>query len=293
VFGPDSGFCETVCTLGGQASRVLAWGSNDSPRVIVLLHGTMDAAGTWDLVAPMLAESGAYVLAPDLRGYGRGIRASAASTYHFPDYVLDLAELVRQLPARPLHLVGHSMGGVVASLFTGAFPERVTKLALLEGVGPPDHVAGTVPSRMRAFVEQTLKTRDERERAPMTFAEALQRMKLQHSQIDEAVLATRVPHLLRRVGDEEDAYQWLYDSRHRARSATPFFAASYCEHARAVTCPVLHVGGGITGLHPEDEAARLAHFRNLTEHTLEGAGHMMHWTQPRALADVLLKFLEA
>ena len=130
----------------GLEHRVLEWtdGTSDDPRsarrhtTVLLLHGYMDAAGTWDLVAPTLARAGFRVLAPDMRGFGDGARAPRGSYYHFPDYVADVAALVAALAAdAPLALVGPSMGGVVATLFAGAFPEKVAAVANLEGLGPP------------------------------------------------------------------------------------------------------------------------------------------------------------
>jgi pimeloyl-ACP methyl ester carboxylesterase len=299
-------------TVLKQPIRVLAWGpeSAAAERTVVLLHGYMDAAGSWDLVAPVLANAGFRIYAPDLRGYGHGVRVEPASTYHFPDYVLDLAELLDHLPQKQVCLVGHSMGGVVASLYSGAFPERVSHLALLEGVGPDDNVPGTVASRMRAFVDQTRKAIHSGQRPALSFEEALRRMRVQHAHIPEAVLRTRVPHLIRAASlasenekdelaeaqghmGESESCEWLYDPRHKARSATPFFASSYREFAASVTCPVLFVSGGSTGYHPADESERLQSFRDLTRASIEDAGHMMHWTKPQALAEMLLRFLRA
>jgi pimeloyl-ACP methyl ester carboxylesterase len=254
---------------------------------VVLLHGYMDAGGTWDLVAPQLEAAGYRVLAPDLRGYGNGPRAGAGDAYHFADYVLDLARYLEAHTGAPLFLVGHSMGGVVATLFAGTYPERVDKLAVLEGLGPPDHVPGTMTARLRAFVEGTLRGEREVQRS-MTLDEALSRMNAQHPHIGEGVLRSRLRHLL--VPAEEGLFRWRYDLRHRAKSASPFVVSNFVEYAAAITCPVLFVSGGSTGYHPDDEAARLAHYKALSTQTLEGAGHMMHWTQPDQLAGTLRRF---
>ena len=59
----------------------------------------------------------------------------------------------------------------------------------------------------------------------------------------------------------------------------PFFAKLFVEFAKLVTCPVLFVSGGSTGFHVPDEDERLAAFVHVDRATLEGAGHMMHWTR--------------
>src|SRR5690242_21631642 len=87
-----------------------------SGLTVLLLHGYMDAGGTWDLVAPALAAAGHDVVAPDLRGFGRSDAVGPGGYYHFPDYVADVEALVRELAPERLAVVGHSMGGTVASL---------------------------------------------------------------------------------------------------------------------------------------------------------------------------------
>src|SRR4051794_8219982 len=144
----------------GLSHHILEWnaaggGSGGiASATALLLHGFMDAGGTFDLLAPSLFGAGLRVLAPDLRGFGRGARAPEGSYYHFTDYIGDVAAIVRAAiaDASPLFLVGHSMGGTIASYYAGAFPDRVTKLALLEGVGPPDNPANVAPVRVRRWI---------------------------------------------------------------------------------------------------------------------------------------------
>src|SRR5690349_21097831 len=88
----------------GLEQRVLEWESAELDhlgaergRTVFLVHGYMDAAGTWDRVAPALAAKGFRVLAPDMRGFGDGARVAKGSYYHFVDYVFDLAEIVDAL----------------------------------------------------------------------------------------------------------------------------------------------------------------------------------------------------
>ncbi len=286
----------------GLVHHVLEWeapvgaGPNDAALAptALLVHGYMDAAGTFDLLAPSLTAAGLRVLAPDMRGFGAGPKAPRGSYYHFPDYVADLAAIVlAALPAEaPLFLVGHSMGGTIASLFAGAFPERVTKLAILEGSGPPDNPWNVAPARMRRWIDQVNELRargaGDAPRAVGTLDEARRRLVANHSRVDRAILETRLPHLLHEV--EPGRFAWSFDPLHKTVAPMPFFAEAYKEFAAAVTCPVLAVSGGPEGFHTPDEDARLAAFRNLSKVEMPGAGHMMHWTQPDALGAILTAF---
>lgn len=278
----------------GLEQHALVWDMGRSDATCVLIHGYMDAAGTWDLVAPELARAGLRVVAPDMRGFGDGPRAPAGGYYHFADYVADLDALLGELSppnARPpLFLVGHSMGGTITTLYTGANPERPAKIALLEGLGPPDMAPDVAPVRMARWLEQL---RSLRVRGPGrgTFprSEALRRLAMNHPGVDPAVLATRLTHLVVDAGP--DAVAWRFDPLHKTTSPMPFSAAAFAAFARNVRCPVLFVSGGPAGFHPPDEAERLANFADLQRETLEDAGHMMHWTRPERLARLLIAFL--
>lgn len=276
---------------------MLEWRADEPRATALLLHGVMDAAATWDLVAAHLAEGGLRVLAPDLRGFGGGPRVAPGGYYHFPDYVFDVADIVDALvpPQSPLLLVGHSMGGTIATLYAGAFPERVTGVALLEGVGPPDQSPEDAPARMRAWIEGVRSVRARDERILPSREEALRRLAANHPRVSPDVLSTRLDALARprthaRLG-------WRADPLHGTRAPVPFYAATYRAFARRVTCPVLFVSGGKDGWHPLDEEERLACFsqfpQQLRRAELADAGHMMHWTQPVGLARALVQFASA
>jgi len=281
----------------GLDHSVLEWEPNgaraaSTPAVAVLLHGYMDAAGTWDLVAPSLASLGMRVLAPDMRGFGDAPRVPRGAYYHFADYVADLADLVDAVAPEPFFLVGHSMGGTIATLFGGAFPERVAKLALLEGLGPPDHPLEAAPDRMRRWIEDVRGARARPDaKAIASLHEAFRRLAVNHPGVDAQVLRSRLVHLVRDVGDGRVA--WRFDPLHRTVSPTPFHVRSFIAFAKRITCPTLYVGGGPKGFHPEDEDERLAAFAHLSRRELADAGHMMHWTQPDALSSLLCAFVNA
>lgn len=275
-----------VSANGLEHHAILFSSANDAGPTVVLVHGFMDAAGTWDRVAPALAAAGLRVVALDMRGFGEGPRVPRGGYYHFADYVFDLADVVDAIsPDAPVMLVGHSMGGTITTLFSGTYPERVTKLVTMEGLGPPDMPFEMGPHRMRAWIDGVRKMRA-REPGTLTLDEARRRLAANHPNVPPDVLEHRLPHLVRDAGDGRVA--WRFDPLHRTTSPVPFFTALFTEFAKKVTCPVLFVSGGPTGFHPPDEEARLAAYPNLTRAVIDDAGHMMHWTRPDDVARVLL-----
>jgi pimeloyl-ACP methyl ester carboxylesterase len=277
----------------GLTHHVLEWPRDDARGTVLLLHGYMDAAGSWDLVAPSLAAAGHRVLAPDFRGFGDAPHLPAGSYYYFPDYIHDVADLVDALvpEGAPLCVVGHSMGGTVATMFAGAFPARVARLAVLEGAGPPDHTHEHAPEQMHRWIESVRSVRGRGERTLASRDEALARLVANHPRVPEDVLRTRLDSLARALPGGRMA--WKADPLHATRSPLPFFAATWRAFAARVDCPVLSVSGGPLGWHPADEEERLASFSRLQRAEIADAGHMMHWTRPAELAGLLLGFLAA
>jgi pimeloyl-ACP methyl ester carboxylesterase len=95
---------------------------------VVLLHGlAATAALNWYQVFGPLSEQ-FRVIAPDLRGHGRGIRTR--HRFRLADCAADVAETLRALDAAPAIAVGYSMGGPVAQLLWRDHPDVVTGLVL-------------------------------------------------------------------------------------------------------------------------------------------------------------------
>ena len=278
-----------VVRANGLDHRVIEWRGPSSSRTVVLLHGFMDAPGTFADVVPALLDVGFRVLAPHQRGFGEGPRASAGGYYHFPDYAFDLADVVDACaPGENIHLVGHSMGGTVATLFAGAFPERIEKLVLLEGTGPLDNPPGVAPIRMRKWIEDVRGLAKKAQKPLKSREEALQRLAQNHSTVPLESLARRVDDLLEEKPTGE--LVWRFDPLHRTLSPTPFFVASYNEFAKRIACPVLIVDGGVSGYQPPDELERVKCFANVRKTSIASAGHMMHWTCPAEVAALLVDF---
>ena len=283
---PRLGFVRQGAALRWTPERVTG-------PAVVLLHGFLDAAGSWDLVAPLLAAAGHPVVALDLRGHGEGHRADPRDYYHFPDYLLDVDELVHAHAdlATPFVLVGHSMGGMVSTMFAGTYPERVSHLVNIEGLGPPENDLETTPARMRDFVDAVRAVRTRGPAPPMTRAEGLRRLERSHPTVPPDVLASRFVHLTNETPDGR--FVWKHDPLHRTRGPFPFRVSAYARFAANVTAPVLYVSGGANGFRVTGEETRLASFRTLSRLDLEGAGHMAHWTRPTELASAILTHVES
>jgi len=97
---------------------------------LLLVHGLGDEADTWRYLLPDLAAEN-RVLAPDLPGFGRSSRPDRPLTAPF--LVSVLLELLDELEADPVVLVGSSLGGLLCQEIVLSQPERATGLVLLDG----------------------------------------------------------------------------------------------------------------------------------------------------------------
>jgi len=136
-------------TLVGQRSLRLAysaWLPDDQPRaVVVLVHGINEHIGRHLYVCEMLVGHGYAVFGSDHRGHGasEGRRASIES---FDYFVEDLHLLVRKVreahPERPIFMLGHSLGGLIAVRYALRYQTHLDGLVLS---GPALHVGGDAP----------------------------------------------------------------------------------------------------------------------------------------------------
>ena len=111
--------------------------SSGTGPAVVLLHGHPRTHATWHRVAPYLAEAGYTVICPDLRGYGRSSKPEpddAHETYGDRSMAADVVALAAELGHDEFVVVGHDRGQGVAYRTALDHPERVRKLAVLDGI---------------------------------------------------------------------------------------------------------------------------------------------------------------
>jgi pimeloyl-ACP methyl ester carboxylesterase len=103
-----------------------------------MVHGLTSSSRAWAHLAPVLASAGFFVVAPDLRGRGRS--SKPAHGHSIPQHADDLLSLCDILDLPSVHIVGHSLGAQIALYVTAMYPERVSRLVLIDAGGrfPPD-----------------------------------------------------------------------------------------------------------------------------------------------------------
>jgi len=112
--------------------------TNKPKEIILFLHGWLDNAASFIPLFKQLKPEDIedyQVVAIDLPGHGASSHKSKDSHYHFIDWVYDILVLFEANNWSDVHIVGHSMGGMIGSSFAAAFPEKVKSLTLIDSIG--------------------------------------------------------------------------------------------------------------------------------------------------------------
>jgi pimeloyl-ACP methyl ester carboxylesterase len=104
---------------------------------VLLLHGKNFNGYYWKDVIPVLAASGYRVVVPDQVGWGRSGKPDLHYSFHL--LALHTKMLLDTLGISKIHVVGHSMGGMLATRFTLMYPKTVDKLVLENPIGLEDY----------------------------------------------------------------------------------------------------------------------------------------------------------
>ena len=112
-------------------------------KSIVLLHGKNFNGAYWEKTAKALTQSGFRVIIPDQIGFGKSSKP-AHLQYSFHQLAANTKQILDTLEIRKAIILGHSMGGMVASRLTLMYPEVVEKLILENPIGLEDYKL-TVP----------------------------------------------------------------------------------------------------------------------------------------------------
>ena len=261
-------------------------------RRLFLLHGWMDVSASFQFLVDAL-DPGWDILAPDWRGYGLTdwVRADA---YWFSDYVADLDQLLQLIqPDAPVNLVGHSLGGNVASIYAGTRPERIAKFVNLEGFGMSRTKPDQAPARLVRWLNEL---RDPPTLRPYDgFAALADRLQKSNPRLRR----DRAEFLALHWGKEtaEGGVELRSDPAHKIVNAMLSRYEEMLAFWQRVTAPVLWVDAAESktlkqiGIDSEDYSERRAAYKSLRYETVQEAGHMLHHDQPERVARLIEDFM--
>jgi pimeloyl-ACP methyl ester carboxylesterase len=277
LFEPESRFYQSQ----GLRLHYADWGNEAAPPLI-LIHGGADQCRSWDGVAQAL-QPHFHVMAPDMRGHGDSEWAKASS-YSLSDYVYDLTRLIRSAAlAHVPAIVAHSMGGMIGLAYAGTFPDRVSRLAVLDGMFLPGAPAKPIDQQMAEWIAQLDKLAERKVRSFRSIAEAAERILQRNTRLTQEQALHLATHGVRKNAD--GSLSWKFDPYQGARAPYRLSADHYAALWSRVTCPTLLLRGSESFLPDPAASGLLAHIGQADLRTITGAGHWLHHDK---LDDVLL-----
>ena len=276
--------------IRGLRHHVREWGEPGSPKMF-LLHGWMDVSASFQFLVDSFARDW-HMIAPDWRGFG--LSEWQHDGYWFPDYYADLDALLDLYePGAPARLVGHSMGGVVASMYAGIRPQRVARLVSMEGLGLSRQAPDRAPGRYAQWLDELKESPGFRPYG--SFEEVAARLRKNNPLLTSERASFLAQHWARRLDTGEVVLS--SDPRHKTVNPYLFRIDEAIACWQRITAPVLLVTGKQSEIPgrmkdtPEQLAERKGAFRNRREIEIDDCGHMMHHDQPERLARIIEAFL--
>ena len=264
----------------------LRGGTPGGPRLLAL-HGWLDNAASF---LPLADELAAFdLVALDLPGHGASAHRQPGYDYAFVDWIHDALDALDALGWQSAHLLGHSLGGAIASLVAAGAPARVEKLALIEALGPINGRAAEASQRLRQAV--TARRAFDESRAPRVIADIERAIdaRLAVSDMSRAAARLIVERNLRAV---DGGYVWRSDARLTLPGHIRTDEAFIRDWLRGIAAPTLLIAADPPPPYftAEQRDARVACVGDIRLRVLAGSHHL-HMEQAGAVGALLRDFL--
>ena len=268
------------------------WGNPDGPPML-LIHGGRDHCRNWDWVAEHFAKD-YHIIAPDLRGHGDS-QWEASGNYTQISYVYDIAQLLQQKNMHDVTVIGHSLGGAIALMYTALFPERVKKLVAIEGMGPSPSLAAkqaeiSINDRVRSWVDDMRKLSGRLPRRYDTLDDAFKRMRDENPHLSEEQARHLTLHGANQ--NEDGTYSWKFDNYVRVFSMSGLPNDEVKKMYGEISCPTLLMRGEESWASDPVADGRTQCFNCPIEYqSFANAGHWVHHDQLDGFVDRVSEFL--
>lgn len=199
---------------------------------VIALHGWLDNAASFSRLAPLLP--GLRIVALDFAGHGHSDHRPAGGSYAIWDYAHDVLQVAEQFGWQRFSLLGHSMGAIVSVLLAGAMPERVERLALIDGLIPYTGEPDTAPQKLGEALKAQLALAGKSKPVYAEFARAAEaRMR------GVGAVSREAAELLAQRGlmPVPGGYTWRTDSRLTLPSPLRLTHAHALAFVQSLQCP--------------------------------------------------------
>ena len=220
-------------TVDGLTVAGMAWGPADGHPVLAL-HGWLDNAASFEVLAPML--EGCRVVSLDLTGHGLSDHRSDDAAYLLWDDIPQLLKVIEQLGWPRCTLLGHSRGAMIATLMAAVMPDHVDALITLDGLVPSPQDDAHFVHQMHDSLRYTARIARQAQRRFSSLEDFIERR--QRYGVSRDIAA----RLASRAGEETaDGFVLLNDQRLHSPSAIKLNARQIEAALRALSVPILTI----------------------------------------------------
>lgn len=253
--------------------------------VMLAMHGWLDNAASFLPLMPYLEDF--HVVAIDMPGHGLSSHRSADAHYHFADWVYDMALLIESQQWRDITLLGHSMGGMVASMLAAVSGDKIKQMVLIEAIGFIVTSADLACDQLKKAIDSRMALKDKQSALHPSFESALK------ARVAAGDMSDKEASLLLKRGLKQtpQGFIWRSDSRLRTQSAVRLSFEQAKSFIDNIHCPVLYIGGA-DGYKMVQQNYRVFHsFYHKLRSTEVPGGHHCHMEQPKAMWQQMAEFL--
>lgn len=269
--------------------------NSESNSTIVLLHGKNFASYYWKQLAKSLADIGYRVIMPDQVGFGK---SSKPDHYQYSFYQLanNTLQLLDSIGVEKFILLGHSMGGMLATHLTYYQPERVEKLILVNSIGLEPYLEFVEFKDPEFFYKIELK------KSPETMRN-YQRINYYDNKWNKDYESLLVPHIGQLYHKDWNEVAW-----HNALTYGPIFNEDITTKMPSINTPTRIINGTRDRTGPgrrwkKVKNIKLGQYQHLGKNTeqrfkksklyeLEGLGHMPHFEDYTQFLETLKRALK-
>ena len=280
---------ELTINTSTMCFSALQWGRDTDPTVIAL-HGWLDNAGSFHKIAPQL--NGIRVIAVDQAGHGFSDHRTSGADYSMALYVEDVLAVADALNLDRFSLLGHSMGAIVSTMTAAVVPERIEKLALIEGMWPMPGKAEDAPKQMARWLKFRQRRRNGASNKSIFKSRddaAIVRMKGGTDPISREAVEILLQRALEAV---DGGWRWRTDSRLMSPSAqrmVPEQAQSFIDNISAQTLLVLAEDSQMHRAAQKYESL----LKGMSQHLFPGGHHLHLEESANTVASALNHFFES
>ena len=270
---------------------------NDKP-IVLALHGWLDNAHSFKPLIPFMQDY--HVIALDWAGHGHSGHRPDGMEYLQMDYVDDLNQVIELNDWQSVILLGHSMGGILASIYAAVFPERVSKVVSIDSYGPLSEDEDNTVECIHKGITNRQQARNKVPRpAPEMSLQSLIEKRSVHTELSEENISLLITRSVKPSSEFETVIgaqtqvQWTTDRRLRKPSLVRLTEGQ----ARNIICQIkidmlviVAEDGFIT---KRKYLGKRRDWNSSIKSVSIAGGHHVHMEKPEQISKLICQFLQS